>query len=102
MEPVWLQSLRDISIIILAVESIVIGIILAVLLIQVRKLVQLIQEELIPLMNSVNDTMGTVRGTANFVSDRVVSPTIKVWSYGAAARQVMKVVLGRKATAEEP
>jgi len=102
MEPVWLQSLRDISIIILAVESIVIGVILAVLLVQVQKLVRLLQEELLPLMNSVNETMGTVKGTAHFVSDRVVSPTIRVWSYGAAAQQVMRVLLGRQSTAKKP
>ena len=71
---------RDIAIIVLALESIVIGVLLAVLVIQVIRLVKLLREEVLPILNSTQETVSTVRGTASFVSDHVVQPVVKVSS----------------------
>lgn len=86
---------RDIAIIILAVESIVIGILLGLLVIQVIRLVKLLREEVLPILNSTQETVSTVRGTASFVSDHLVQPVVKVSSYAAGARQAMTTLLGR-------
>lgn len=80
---------RDIAIIILAVESIVIGILLGVLVIQVIRLVKLLREEVLPILNSTQETVSTVRGTASFVSDHLVQPMVKVSSYAAGARRAV-------------
>ena len=87
---------RDIAIIVLAVESIVIGVLLSVLVIQVIRLVRLLREEIIPILNSTRETVGTVRGTASFVSDHLVQPVVKVASYTAGARQAISTLLGRR------
>ncbi|MCX7707487.1 MAG: hypothetical protein N2204_05730 [Anaerolineae bacterium] len=87
---------RDIAIIVLAVESIVIGILLAVLVIQVIRLVRLLREEVLPILNSTQETVSTVRGTATFMSDHLVQPIVKVSSYAAGARQAVNVLLGRR------
>lgn len=87
---------RDIAIIVLAVESIVIGVLLAVLVIQVIRLVKLLREEVLPILNSTQETVSTVRGTATFMSDHLVQPVVKVSSYAAGARQAINVLLGRR------
>lgn len=99
MNPGWVQTVRDVAIIVLAFESIVIGALLVVLAFQVRSLVRLLQQDIKPILNSATETMGTVRGTTNLVSRGLVSPAIKVISYGAAARRVAKILFrGRTAS----
>jgi hypothetical protein len=90
-----LATARDLSIILLALESIIIGIILAVLVIQVIQLVRLLREEVLPVLRSTQETASTVRGTATFVSDRVVQPVVKVSSYTAGVRQAVSVLFGK-------
>jgi hypothetical protein len=87
---------RDIAIIVLALESIVIGVILAVLVVQVIRLVRLLREEVMPILRSTQDTVSTVRGTADFMSDHLVQPVVKASSYAAGTREAIKVLFGRK------
>ena len=89
-----MNTARDIAIIVLAVESILIGILLSVLVIQVIRLVRVLRQEVLPILNSTQETVGTVRGTATFVSDHMVQPLVKVTSYAAGARQAMRTLLG--------
>lgn len=86
---------RDIAIIILAVESIVIGVLLAVLVIQVIRLVKLLREEVMPILNSTQETVSTVRGTASFMSEHLVQPVVKVSSFTAGARRAVGILFGR-------
>ena len=88
---------RDVAIIILAVESIVIGALLAVLVIQVIRLIKMIRQEVIPILNSTQETVGTVKGTATFVSDHVVQPVVKISSFSAGVRQAFQTLVGRQA-----
>ncbi|HHX66355.1 MAG TPA: hypothetical protein GX702_15875 [Chloroflexi bacterium] len=85
----WLAAVRDVAIVLLALESLVIGVLLAVLLIQLRGLVRLLREEIAPMINSASDTVNTVHGTVDFVSEHLVSPVIKVSSYATGARRVL-------------
>lgn len=86
---------RDIAIIILAVESIVIGVLLTVLVIQVIRLVKLLREEVMPILNSTQETVSTVRGTASFMSEHLVQPVVKVSSFTAGARRAVGILFGR-------
>ncbi len=69
--------IRDIAIIIIAVQSIVIGILIAVLIWQIWRLVKILETEVKPIIEDTQATVNTVRGTANFVSDTVVQPVIR-------------------------
>jgi hypothetical protein len=69
--------MRDIAIIIVAVQSIVIGVLLGVLIWQIWRLVKIVQTEILPIIEDTQATVNTVRGTATFVSDTVVDPVIR-------------------------
>lgn len=70
-------TMRDIAIIIIAVQSIVIGVLLGVLIWQIWRLVKIVQTELRPIIEDTQATVNTVRGTATFVSDNVVDPVVR-------------------------
>ena len=91
-----MAAARDVAIIILAVESIIIGALLAFLIFQVQALVRLLQEEIKPILDSVNETASTVRGTTNFVSDTVVAPVMRVAGLVSAIRRITDVLMRRK------
>ena len=91
-----MATVRDLAIILLALESIIIGIILIVLVIQVIRLVKLLREEILPIVKSTQETVGTVRGTADFMSDHLVQPVVKVSSYAAGARQAINTLFGQR------
>jgi hypothetical protein len=86
--------IRDISIIVLALVTIVIGTFLAVLIFQLQSLTALLRDEIKPILESANETASTVRGTTTFVSDAVVTPLINAASYASAVRQTIKVLAG--------
>lgn len=70
-------TIRDIAIIIIAIQTIVIGVLLAVLIWQIWRLVKIIQIEVMPIIEDTQETVKTVRGTAEFVSHNVVNPVIQ-------------------------
>ena len=94
----WLAAVRDAAIVLLAIESVVIGILLALMLVQIRKLVALLRDEIAPILDSANETVSTVQSTTDFVSQTVVEPLIKVRSYSAGTLQALRSLLfiGRK------
>lgn len=89
----WLTAVRDIAIVMLALESLVIGVLLAVMLMQIRKLVRMLREEIAPLLNSANETARTVQGTTTFISETVVNPIIKARSYTTGVWQAARTLL---------
>lgn len=91
-----METARDIAIIVLALESIVIGVFLGVLVVQVMRLVRLMRDEAMPILRSTQETVSTMRGTADFMSDHLVQPVVKVSSAAAGARQAVGVLFGRK------
>ena len=92
--PTRTAVLRDISIIVLAMVTAITSILLAVLLFQLQSLIVLLRDEVQPILESLNETTGTVRGTTTFVSDAVVTPLIEVSSYASAVRQTLRLILG--------
>ena len=70
-------TIRDIAIIIIAIESIVIAGLLIVLVWQEWRLVKMIQTEIKPILDDAKATTQTARGTATFVSEHVSDPVIR-------------------------
>lgn len=89
----WLTGVRDVAIVLLALESVVIGVLLALTLAQIRKLVRLLREEIAPMLDSAGETLNTVHGTASFVSETLVNPLIKVSSYSAGTLRALRSLL---------
>jgi hypothetical protein len=93
--------LRDAAIIFVAFETLIIGLLLIVLMLQVQSLVVLLRDEIKPMLEATNETLATVRGTTQFVSHTVVSPVIKWSGYLAGLRRIVQGVGGLR-DREEP
>ena len=88
-DPARTETIRDIVIIFLAAESVVFGLVLVILIVQVARLSALIENELRPILESTNETLGTVRGTTQFLSRNMVEPVIRVNSTVAAVKRAL-------------
>lgn len=92
--PAATTVIRDIAIVFVAVETFLIGLAALVLIVEIQTLTKVLREEIQPLLRSVNDTVSTVRGTTEFMSENFVSPVIKVASFTAGVRQVIGDLVG--------
>ena len=84
--------IRDVMIIVLALEMVVIGVAITVFLIQVARFVNLLNNEVQPLITSTSDTINTVRGTAVFLSKNLAEPIIAANSTLRGIGKVLKDV----------
>lgn len=83
---------RDVFIILMALESIVIGAALVILIVQLATLINLLQNEVKPIIQSTNETVNTLRGTVAFLSDNVTEPVIKLNTYLAGLKQFLDLM----------
>ena len=90
-----LASVRDFAIILLALESLVIGVVLVVVSLEIRNLAKLLREEIKPILDSANETARTVRGTSTFVGETLVNPLIRVSSFASGFLQVLRTLTRR-------
>ncbi len=89
-------TIRDVAIIFLALESIVIGIILVILIWEVRNLAKMLREDIKPILQSADETARTVRGTTSFVSENFVTPLVRVSSFTSGVVEALRIIAGRK------
>ncbi|HVN54204.1 MAG TPA: hypothetical protein VMT46_07725 [Anaerolineaceae bacterium] len=80
------SKVRDIFIIFMALEFLVVGVALIILMVQLATLINLLQNEIKPILNSTNETVSTLRGTMTFLSDNLTEPVIKLNSYLAGLK----------------
>lgn len=84
--------IRDVFIIVVGLETLVIGVAMVVLLIQLASLINLLQNEVRPILQATNDTINTLRGTAEFLGESVVEPVIKLNGYLASIQRVIELM----------
>jgi hypothetical protein len=84
------SQIRDIFIIFMALESIVIGVVLVILVIQISTLINLVQNEVKPILQSTSETVNTLKGTTTFLSQNLVAPVIKLNGYMAGMKRFLK------------
>lgn len=89
-------NIRDIFIIFMAFESLVIGAALIILIVQMASLINLIQNEVRPILDATNETVNTLRGTTEFLSENLVEPVIKLNSSLAGMRRFFEMFGLRK------
>jgi hypothetical protein len=90
------DRIRDVFIIVVALESLVIGVALIVLIVQLASLINLLQNEVRPILNATNETVNNLRGTAEFLGDNVVEPVIKLNGYLAGLYRMLELMGVRK------
>ena len=86
------DKIRDIFIIVVALESLVIGVALIILVIQLASLINLLQNEVRPILKATNETVNNLRGTAEFLGENMVEPVIKLNGYMAGLNRMLELM----------
>ncbi len=86
------DRIRDVFIIVVALESLVIGVALIVLVVQLASLINLLQNEVRPILQATTETVNTLRGTAEFLGENVVEPVIKLNGYLAGLARMLELM----------
>jgi hypothetical protein len=85
------SKVRDIFIILLAVEMFVVGVALIILVIQLATLSNLLQNEVKPILESTTATVNDLKGTVKFLSDNVTEPVIKLYQSMAGINRLLQM-----------
>jgi formate-dependent nitrite reductase membrane component NrfD len=84
-------TIRDIMIVFFGIELAIMSIAAIILIYQIARLINMLQNEVRPVLDSANATMNTLRGTAAFLGDNLVRPVVKINSYLAGARRLLNM-----------
>ncbi|MBN1287713.1 MAG: hypothetical protein JXB47_20100 [Anaerolineae bacterium] len=76
-----IAAIRDIFIIFLAWFSILIAVSIVILILQMATLVNLLKNEIIPILENFQRTANTVRGTTSFMSEHLARPVIRATGF---------------------
>ena len=89
--------IRDVFIIFMAFESLLIGAVLVILIVQLARLTNLLQHEIKPILDSTNETVSTLRGTSEFLSTHLSEPIIQLNEYVAGLQKALELLgLGKR------
>ena len=86
--------LRDIAVIILAFETLVVIFFLGVVTVLLIYVILTLEREIKPVLNATSETIYTVRGTTTFVSDTVVSPIMSAAGVVGAVKGAAQAIAG--------
>lgn len=75
--------IRDLFIILLAMQGLLISLALVILVLQVAALLNLFQNEIKPILQDLQETAQTVKGTSAFVKENVSAPLIETQAWMA-------------------
>jgi len=86
------DKIRDIFIIVVAFESLIVGVALVILIVQLASLINLLRNEVQPILDATNETVNNLRGTAEFLGENVVEPVIKLNGYLAGLYRMLELM----------
>ncbi|MDP1716035.1 MAG: hypothetical protein Q8L41_14945 [Anaerolineales bacterium] len=86
------DKIRDVFIIVVALESLVIGVALIVLIIQFTSLINLLQNEVRPILHATSETVNVLRGTVEFLGEEVIEPVMKLSGYLAGLKRMLELM----------
>jgi hypothetical protein len=86
-----MRSLRDLLLVLLALEFMVVGIALTLLMIQLARLSILFEQEVRPMVRSAQETIQHLSGTARFLDENLVDPILKINSVLAGLQRTMDI-----------
>jgi hypothetical protein len=87
---------RDIFIIFMALEFLLLGIVMIILIVQLARLTLLLQNEIKPILDSTSETANTLKGTTTFLSERLVEPVLKMNQYLAGLSKLADLFKSNK------
>jgi membrane protein implicated in regulation of membrane protease activity len=86
------EAIKNVFIIFLAVEMFIVGIAVVILTVQVATLINLLQNEVRPMLQSTNETINNLRGTTEFLSENLVEPVMQLNEYLASLKRVLELM----------
>lgn len=89
-------NIRDITLILLALESLVIGGLMILLVWQIYQLIKLLRGEVVPLLNTTTETVEQLKTTSTFVTQSVAAPVISLRGFAAGVREAVQTIRGEK------
>lgn len=89
-------TIRDIFIIILAIESLAVGVFLILMTWQLWQLIKLLRNEVIPLLDTTKETVEQVKHTTTFVGQSVAGPIISATGFIAGVREIVQTLRGKQ------
>lgn len=90
----FVRVIRDLVIIFLALEGVLIILALAILILQVARLVSLVQTEVKPMLDNTQATISTVRGTVEFMSENLTEPVVRASGFLAGSSVLLRDIFG--------
>lgn len=87
---------RDVAIVVLVLETFVVTLLLALIVLLFGRIISTIQDEIMPILHSAKHTVDTVQGTTTFVSDAFVAPLIGIAGFGSAIKGTVGALFNRK------
>lgn len=97
-----ISSVRDLFIIIVAFEFILIIAAITVLILQVARLINLLQNEIKPILDNTKETVDSAKGTAQFVGTNVTQPLIRAGGFFAGLRIFISELGGLRRALKRP
>lgn len=95
-----LERLRDITIILIGLFSLIMTVLMVVVAVVLVWLVMTIKDKVVPLLETLVDTAQRIKGTTDFLTEEVASPVINAYGNVARARAMVKTVTGRDRSGE--
>lgn len=89
-----IRIIRDLVIIFLALEGILIIVSVAVLTLQVAKLVNLLQNEVKPILINTQETVKTAQNTVEFMSENLAEPVIRASGFASGFSVMVRDLFG--------
>ena len=86
------QLVKDLMVIILAIEALFIGIAIILAIIQITRFIRLLQDDIKPILKQANETISTVRGAANMVNDNLTGPLMKIAGTLSGTIRFLKII----------
>jgi hypothetical protein len=98
-----IQYLRNIAVIVLALEGILIIGSIAILIMQITRLINLLKKEVRPVLANAQSAVDSAKGAVEFVGDSVAQPIIQTGAFLAGAKVLIRDVGGiRRAIEPQP
>lgn len=86
------SKIRDIFIIFMALQSLLLGVALIILIVQLATLINVFKNEIKPILDTTNETLNNLKGTTAFISNNLVEPVIKLNEYSAGIKRFVDIV----------
>ncbi len=88
------EIIKNTIIIIMTLEGLLIVAALAILIVQIGRLVNLLQNKTKPVLENAQEVVNSAKGTVEFVGENVTEPIVRIGSFMAGARVVVSELGG--------